>query len=291
MARSCLTAKADRASRPRLGDRLVRNRRVDGGRVTEAILSNQQSHHTNRDETDLASQSYEQILQIQALDLSIAQLRHRKEHHPTKARIAEIDVQLGEHDASVASVDEQRHDLTRQQKRLEDEVATVAARRKDIDAKLYGGEVTASKELLALQDEEASLLARQTAMEDDDLVIMEQIEEVDSKLGVFAEARGALETERAAQEAEFAAAAAEIDAEIATAETERAAAAGPANPELLASYETLRDQFDGVAVARLVGSSCDGCHMQLSAVAVDQIGKMPEDAVVTCEECGRLLVR
>jgi predicted nucleic acid-binding Zn-ribbon protein len=239
----------------------------------------------------LASQSYEQILQIQAFDLSIAQLRHRKEHHPTKARMAEIDAQLGEHDASVASVDEEKHDLRRQQKRLEDEVATVASRRKDIDAKLYGGEVTASKELLALQDEEASLLARQTAMEDDDLVIMEQIEEVDSKLAVFAEARAALEAERGAQESEFEAASVEIDTEIASTEAARAAAAGPANQELLASYETLRDQFDGVAVARLVGSSCDGCHMQLSAVAVDQIGKMPEDAVVTCEECGRLLVR
>ena len=60
---------------------------------------------------------------------------------------------------------------------------------------------------------------------------------------------------------------------------------------MLASYEELREQFGGQPVARLVGANCDGCHIQLSAVAVDRIGKMPEDAVVTCEECGRLLVR
>lgn len=239
----------------------------------------------------MASQSYEQILQIQALDLSIAQLRHRRENHPAKAKMAEIDAQLAEHDAAVAVIDEERRELTKQQKRLEDEVATVTAKRTDIDNKLYGGEVTASKELLALQDEAASLLARQTAMEDDDLVIMEQVEEVDSRLGVLAEARTAIEKERAEHELLFNTAVSEIEAEVTTIEAERATSSGTANAELLASYETLRGQFDGVAVARLVGSSCDGCHMQLSAVAVDQIGKMPEDAVVTCEECGRLLVR
>ncbi len=254
-------------------------------------MSNQQLPLRNGDETDLASQPYEQILQIQALDLSIAQLRHRTEHHPIRTRLAEIDAQLLEHDASAATVIEEKHDLERQQKRLEDEVATVSAKRADIDGKLYGGEVTASKELLALQDEAASLLARQTGMEDDDLLIMEQVEEVESKLSVFDEARAALVSERTQQEAELEAAVVEMSAEIASLESERTAAAGPANPELLASYEMLRDQFDGVAVARLVGSSCDGCHMQLSAVAVDQIGKMPEDAVVNCEECGRLLVR
>ena len=239
----------------------------------------------------MASESYEQILQIQALDLTIAQLRHRRENHPAKTKVSEVDAQLSEHDLSVAAIDEERHELTKQQKRLEDEVALVAEKRSDIDAKLYGGEVTASKELLALQDEAASLLARQTDMEDDNLVIMEQVEEVDSRLGVLAEAREAIASERAEHQSVLDAGIVEIDAELQVVEAERSAAAEPANTELLASYETLRDQFDGVAVARLVGSSCDGCHMQLSAVAVDQIGKMPEDAVVTCEECGRLLVR
>lgn len=239
----------------------------------------------------MASEAYEQILEIQALDLSTTQLQHRRDHHPNRQRMAEIDAELATHDAAVAEVAERKHELERQQKRLEDEVAMITEKRANIDGKLYGGEVTASKELLALQDEAASLLARQTEMEDDDLVIMEQVEEVDGELAGFAEQRAALENERSVQEAELAVAVEAIEAEIAELQAKRADNAGPANAELLGRYEELRDQFDGVAVARLVGSSCDGCHMQLSAVAVDQINKMPEDAVVTCEECGRLLVR
>ncbi|MGI9598867.1 MAG: zinc ribbon domain-containing protein, partial [Acidimicrobiales bacterium] len=112
-----------------------------------------------------------------------------------------------------------------------------------------------------------------------------------AELADLAQKRGVLEEERRGQEEALEAAVAEIEAEIVALEANRGAAAGPANPELLAKYEDLRAQYDGVPVARLVDSRCDGCHMQLSAVAVDQIGKMPEDAVVTCEECGRLLVR
>lgn len=239
----------------------------------------------------MASQAYEQILQVQGLDLSIIQLKHRLAHHPTRLRIVEIDSELAANDVSAAEVAERRHELERQQKKLEDEVAMIAARRQDIDGKLYGGEVTASKELLALQDEAASLLNRQTQMEDDDLVIMEQAEEVDSELAVFTDKRTALEAERIQQEAELAVATEQIQAEVAELDAERLEVAGPANQDLLAKYEDLRAEYDGVPVARLVESRCDGCHMQLSAVAVDQIHKMPEDAVVTCEECGRLLVR
>lgn len=239
----------------------------------------------------MASQAYEQILRIQGLDLSIAQLRHRIEHHPARLTIAEINGQLAEHDATVERVEQRRHELQRQQKRLEDEVAGVAAKREDIDGKLYGGQVTASKELLALQDEATSLLNRQTEMEDDDLVIMEQLEVIDAELAEFQATRTALESQRSAGEAELTAAVAEIEAEVENLEVERASAVEPANPELLARYTELRDQYDGVPVARLVNGRCDGCHIQLSAVAVDQISKMAEDAVVTCEECGRLLVR
>jgi uncharacterized protein len=52
----------------------------------------------------------------------------------------------------------------------------------------------------------------------------------------------------------------------------------------------LRHDLGGIAVARLVGTNCGGCHLTLSAVELDRIRHEPGDAVVICEECGRLLV-
>lgn len=239
----------------------------------------------------MASPAYEQILAIQSLDLTLRQLEHRHRSHPIREKVDAIEADIAEVDEQLAEIAERHHDLERQRKRLEDEAAIMADKRTAIDGKLYGGEVTASKELLALQDEAAMLLGKQTEIEDRELEVMEALEDVDSERAEATGRRRELDERRAATQAELDSALAEIDAEAETVRSGRSEAVSGADPTLLASYESRRDQFDGVAVARLVNGACDGCHIRLSAVALDQMGKMADDAVVTCEECGRLLVR
>ena len=82
-----------------------------------------------------------------------------------------------------------------------------------------------------------------------------------------------------------------IDTELEQVRAERGNIAGEIDPALLAEYETLRPQSGGIAIARLVGGSCGGCHLGLSAVEIDRIKKLPPEAPARCEECGRLLAR
>ena len=63
------------------------------------------------------------------------------------------------------------------------------------------------------------------------------------------------------------------------------------DPGLLDEYERVRVACGGVGVARLNSKTCEGCHLQLSAVAFDRIRKEPADATVHCPECRRILVR
>ncbi len=84
---------------------------------------------------------------------------------------------------------------------------------------------------------------------------------------------------------------AEIEAELAEVHAQRAEAATGVPDELWPEYDRLRAQLGGVAIARLAGSTCQGCHLALSAVEVDRIRKLGTDETVHCEECGRLLVR
>jgi hypothetical protein len=72
---------------------------------------------------------------------------------------------------------------------------------------------------------------------------------------------------------------------------ERDELAGTVDPELLTEYDELRKRSGGIAIARLVGGSCGGCHLSLPAVDVDRIKKLSPDAPAHCEECGRLLAR
>jgi len=239
----------------------------------------------------MAAPAYEQLLVVQELDTTMDQRRHRIAHHPMKDEIAAIDAQVVDVAATVAEVEARQHELQRNLKRLADEVAMIDEKRSHVDGKLYDGSVTATKDLLALQDEARMLLDRKNGIEDDELELMESLEQVDTELAPSVARREELAAERERLEEALTIDTAELEVDLAAVETRRSAAAAEVPADLLAHYDRLRVDFGGVAVARLVGSTCDGCHMTLSAVAIDQIKKQPEDAVVTCDDCGRLLIR
>ena len=120
---------------------------------------------------------------------------------------------------------------------------------------------------------------------------MEQIEPLDADLARLAAERAQLDEQAASLRAAIAEAEVAIEAELATVRAERDEAAAGIDGELLAQYDQLRSKLGGIAIARLVGGHCQGCHLALSAVEVDRIRKLPADEPATCEECGRLLAR
>lgn len=233
----------------------------------------------------------EQLLDVQELDTHLDQLRHRRATLPERAELAEVEKAEGEFAARRSAVDEQAAELSRTQKRLEDELASVESKRAETDQRLYSGTVTAPRELQSLQDELEALGRRTSELEDQLLEVLTDREPVDDTLESFDAEGRTLAARREELEARLVAAEAEVDAEIAEVEAARAAAAGKIGAEQLADYERRRAALGGVAVARLVGSSCGGCHLTLSAVEIDRIRKLSPDEPVACEECGRLLVR
>jgi hypothetical protein len=83
---------------------------------------------------------------------------------------------------------------------------------------------------------------------------------------------------------------AEIDAALGEAATARVAAAALLPTALADRYEALRARLKGTGAARLVGTHCDGCHLELSSGEVEKIRNLPPGEAATCEQCGRILV-
>ena len=236
--------------------------------------------------------TYERLLAVQDHDTALDQLRHRLETLPGRAVVAGSAEEVAELDRRLAAVEERRHDLGRDQKRFEDEIAAVDGKRTEVEGSLYGGSVTAARELQALQDEIAALDRRKRSLEDEELEVLEAIEGVEAELAELRSARQAAGDRLEAARAELAGAEAEVGAELDAEQTARdAAVAAVGDPDAVADYEKLRASLGGIAVARLNGAQCGGCHLALSAVEVDRIRHLPPDARATCEECGRLLVR
>jgi predicted nucleic acid-binding Zn-ribbon protein len=82
----------------------------------------------------------------------------------------------------------------------------------------------------------------------------------------------------------------EVDASIASLTSQRPGAVAAVPQALLTPYDRLRSRLGGVAVARLVGGRCDGCHLSLPAMELDRIRHQSAGSLETCEQCGRILV-
>jgi len=234
---------------------------------------------------------FEQLLALQDLDLRIHQLRHRRANLP---ELAAIEANAAEQAALVAAraeVAAAHKELVRRQHLLEDEIAQVTSRAAAHEANLYSGTVTNPRELQAMQDDIDSLHRRQRTLEDQDLEIMEELEPLAAQLADMDAAGQSLVVAASALQSALEQAASEIDAELIEVTATRSDAAAGIDDGAVAEYEQLRVQLGGIAIARLVGNACGGCHLSLPAVELDRIRRLDPDTQVVCEECGRILVR
>jgi uncharacterized protein len=231
------------------------------------------------------------LLAVQEHDTRTDQLNHRIETLPLRSDLAQLEDDVRAVDDQLVVAQRRRDELGRSQQRLEDEIASLTERANQAEKQLYSGSVTNPRELQALQDDVASIRRRIGQLEDDELEIMELVEPVDAERAQLTGERERLDAEGARLRTALGEAESELAAELAAVQAERDAAAAEVPDELWPEYDKLRARFGGVGIARLVGSTCQGCHLALPAVEVDRIRKLPLDEAVHCEECGRLLVR
>jgi predicted nucleic acid-binding Zn-ribbon protein len=239
----------------------------------------------------MPEQHLEDLLAVQDLDTAADVLHHRRDHLPEREALDAAQVQLAALEAEAAPVRERRHELARAQQALEDELAALAGKTDQANATLYGGTVSNPRELQSLQDEIAALGRRRSQIEDKVLEQMVEAEPVDAELDAIAARRDAIDGQAVAATAALAQVEAAIDEELADIEAKRAPLAAGLDEALLARYEKLRARMKGVAVARLEGASCRGCHLTLPAAEAEQVRREArESGIATCPECDRLLV-
>jgi len=233
----------------------------------------------------------ETLLQVQELDTAIDQLRHRRATLPERSALSVLEQRVADLEGRITELGARRQAVADRQSRLENEVGTLDARIKEIERRLYSGTVSAARDLQAMSAEVSSLERRRSSLEDEVLVAMEEAEPLSRQLEALDAGRGQLDAESEGLRAALAEAEVAIDAETASESTARAAAAGAVPAELMGTYEGLRARLGGIGAARLVGSSCSGCHLVLPSAEVARLRREPPDALVFCEQCGRILVR
>ena len=242
----------------------------------------------------------ERLLDLQAHDTRLSQLDHRHAQLPERAELRRLEQEATLADERMAEAGQRRGELERLQRRYDDDLSSVLAKRDRERGLLYSGQVTAVRELQSLEEEVAALGRRQRVVEDKLLEVMEELESSGAELAELRAGRDGLAERIGAVTERLTAAAVEIDSERAEVRAQRAGAAEHVAEDLLERYEQLRTRIGGVAIARLEGTTCLGCHLALPLMEVDRLRRLPEvgeapageidKGSATCPSCGRILV-
>lgn len=230
------------------------------------------------------------LLDVQAIDTTLAQLAHRRRTLPEHAELDRLARQVSTLDDERIRAQVAVDDLNRDIARLERDVEQVRVRKDRDRARLDAGTGPA-RELEALQHEMATLTRRQGELEDAELELMEQQEQaqavLDEVVGQLAQVRAARDEAERRRDETLAA--------IAKDEEFRAAGRKPLvndlPADLIALYDRVREAGGGIGAAMLRHGRCEGCRLELSGGERARVKSAAPDEVVRCEECRRILVR
>lgn len=246
---------------------------------------------TQEDPLKAAPSAQQTLLDLQATDSALARLQHRRSTLPELARIEELGAEIDELRGRQVEVDTRVGDLRRAQAKADAEVEQVKARRARDEERLSSGAISNPKDLENLQHELGALERRIGTLEDEELEVMEDLELAEGELrAVTADLdalRAELEHVTAARDAAFET----IDAEIASLGQDRETTVPGVPADLLALYDKVRAQYGGLGAAALRARRCEGCRLEINGADLREIAAQPEDDVVRCPECSRILVR
>jgi uncharacterized protein len=235
-------------------------------------------------------QSQLRLLELAELDAELARLDHRKHALPEIAELARMEARTGELKDAMVVTETELGDLAREENRAERDVEQVRTRIDRDRGRLDAGQVSAARELASLQSEIESLRRRQGDLEEVVLELMERRETLTARLDGLTAERDRLGTDLTTVAARRDAAISEIDEQAGQASGQRKEIASEVPADLLKLYEQIRDSR-GVGAAMLRAGRCEGCHLTLNTVDLNQIRSSAPDEVARCEECRRILVR
>jgi len=231
------------------------------------------------------------LLDLQAIDARADVLRHQRRTLPELAEIAALQETRAGADAQRRDAQILVDDLTAEQHKVDLDVEQVKTRRTRDRERMDQGLITNPKDLERMQGELESLERRITTLEDEELEVMARLEDAQKDLDGFvsqvSDADERLGSLAAARDEKLAA----LDTELASLDAERRSATETLPADLLGLYDKLREAKGGVGAALLRARECGGCRLTLDAHEIADIRSKPEDEVVRCEECQRILVR
>jgi len=217
------------------------------------------------------------------VDKEIYALLDEKEKLPKELQAKELEFE--EKKKSLLAIEETYKDLLKQKKDKELQLGTKEEEIKKLQSQLYS--LKTNKEYSTMLQQIESAKADRSALEDKILVILEGVDRAKEEESREKERLAQEEIIFKAEKKKIEDKVKEIEQKIAQLDVQRKVALQGIDAKMLAQYERILKGRQGMALAPVANSSCQGCFMNVTHQVINEI-KM-YDQVVTCGACQRIL--
>jgi predicted nucleic acid-binding Zn-ribbon protein len=230
----------------------------------------------------------EELLAVQELDAAIDQIPRLRQRLPERTTALDSAAEVVRLEAQRAAAMARIDAATKRIDELETAGTVRTTKKERLEKQLKS--VFAPREAEALMREIARIDEERSTADDEELRLMDDVESAEAAVAAADEALGPARSAADETGAALAAAEAVLAEEAAALQRDREAGCQSIAPELLRRYESMRTSFGGTAIARVVSGHCGACHLGLSRAFLDSLKNAGADALIECEQCGRLLV-
>lgn len=236
------------------------------------------------------SDEQRRLIDLQDHDLHLARLDHQAKTLPVLKELAHAAQGYESHEALAIASETERSDIEIELNRSASDVEQVEMRIAKDQQVIDSGHASA-KDLQNLLGELESLRKRKEELEEVELEIMVRIDDALSRRRHHESERDRFKEEVERLTSERDVALAKISSERDQVSSKREAIATAITKEMVDLYTKVKESNGGIGAARLKDGKCDGCHLTINTVELGRIKSLPDDEVVRCEECRRILVR
>ncbi len=231
-----------------------------------------------------ASETLERLRALQAIDLGIKGLEDELAQLPRNLEAAREDQRAVE--AQLKAADGAMQEFLLKRRALEQEIKTAEQNVAKFETQKLS--VKTNEEYTALNHQIAHEKHRRSELEDQVLASFDEEEAAARRMKQIKEDLAHVTAAVKAREQELAERSEEDRKRLAVLQGEREGAVVGIEARILTRYEAIRIRNRGTAVVPIMRGACGGCFTQQPPQKVNEVRK--EEAVYTCEGCGRFLV-
>lgn len=233
------------------------------------------------------------LLEIQDLDLASSAAKKRSVELPERAVIPEVQTRIVRVQAELQEAQGLRTGYEAKEEELGKAVSQIARDMEAAEIERYSGKQKSRDDAKAHDASQAELGAKKSALEDEELELLESMEEVEGRIGSLDGEISAAQGEIAKLAEVIAGVEREVADELEQLSSTRNSMAGGIPAPVLSAYDRVREQKGkaGRGAARFEEGDCQGCRIKLPSLEKKRMLAEPPEALIQCPQCRRVLIR